>query len=368
MLSTSAKVRVVVGAGVGALLVVGGVALGIAFRASVAEGARAEWRVVPPLLLLLLGLALILAWFAYTNLQSDLELRARSEYALRASEAKFSGILDIAADAIISIDDTQRILHFNRGAEVIFGYAAAEVVGHPLSDLLPPRYRGAHDGHVRTFGRSSDAARQMNDRREIFGLRHDGTEFPAEASISKLDQGDGSRVFTVLLRDVTERRAREEAQRQLSSAAALLGETLEVEGTERSVVQMPVPWLGDAALLDVVTGTSALRRVPAVTGDAARDAALTALAATALDLDSPSRVVDVLRTGRTEVVDEVTEEWLEASRLVYAAIGRWSEALGAPLPVALALFGGYREADPDAVLRLHGADLAIGLRTLGGRR
>jgi len=63
-----------------------------------------------------------------------------------------------------------------------------------------------------------------------------------------------------------------------------------------------------------------------------------------------------------------TEEWLEASRLVYAAIGRWSEALGAPVPVALALFGGYRDADPEAVLRLHGADLAIGLRTLGGRR
>jgi acetoin utilization deacetylase AcuC-like enzyme len=63
-----------------------------------------------------------------------------------------------------------------------------------------------------------------------------------------------------------------------------------------------------------------------------------------------------------------TEEWLEASRLVYAAIRRWSEELGAPVPVALALFGGYRESEPEAVLRLHGADLAIALRTLGGWR
>ncbi len=326
MLTTSAKVRLVVGAGVAALLVVGGVALAVAFRASVADGARPEWRVVPPLLLVLLGLALILAWFAYANLQSDLELRARSEQALRASEAKFSGILDIAADAIISIDGSQRILHFNRGAELIFGYSSAEVLGHPLSDLLPPRYRGVHDSHVRTFGRSSDAARQMADRREIFGLRRDGTEFPAEASISKLDQGDSGRVYTVLLRDVTERREREEGQRRLSAAAAALGETLEVEGTERSVVQMPVPWLGDAALLDVVTGTSALRRVPAVTGDAARDAALTVLATTALDLDSPSRVVDVLRTGRTEVVAQVTDEWLEAHTSDHSELVRMRDA------------------------------------------
>lgn len=61
-----------------------------------------------------------------------------------------------------------------------------------------------------------------------------------------------------------------------------------------------------------------------------------------------------------------TEEWLEASRLVYGAIARWSQELGAPVPVALALFGGYRHDAPDFVLRLHGADLALGLDTLSG--
>ncbi|MBE7483628.1 MAG: hypothetical protein HS104_27070 [Polyangiaceae bacterium] len=63
-----------------------------------------------------------------------------------------------------------------------------------------------------------------------------------------------------------------------------------------------------------------------------------------------------------------TEEWLGASRLVYSAIDRWSQVLGAPVPVALALFGGYRSDDPEFVLRLHGADLAIGLETLTGTR
>ena len=63
-----------------------------------------------------------------------------------------------------------------------------------------------------------------------------------------------------------------------------------------------------------------------------------------------------------------TLEWLEASRLVYSAIHRWSVALGAPVPVALALFGGYRRDNPDFVLRLHTADLAIALDTLAGTR
>jgi PAS domain S-box-containing protein len=311
--STSTKVRLVVGAGVAALLLVGGTAIGIAFRAgAVAQATRLEWRIIPVLVIALLLLALVLAWFAYANLQRDLTERSEAETALRASEAKFAGILDIAADAIISVDDGLRVLHFNRGAERIFGYAASEMLGRPLSDLLPRRYRDAHDGHVRAFGRSADPARQMGDRREIFGLRRDGTEFPAEASISKLEQRHGAKVYTVLLRDVSERKQREEAQRRLSAAVATLGETLEVEGTERAVVQLPVPWLGDAAMLDVVAGGGQLRRFPAITGDEARDAALAALAACALDLDSPSRVVDVLRTGRVELVADASEEWMEA--------------------------------------------------------
>ena len=136
--------------------------------------------------------------------------RQRAEEALRRSESRFEGILAIAEDAIISIDSSQRILLFNQGAEKAFGYDKSEVIGQPLDILLPQRFVDAHRGHIEAFGKSSDVSRAMGQRREVFGLRKDGSEFPAEASISKLDLG-GDPIFTVILRDITERKRAAEA-------------------------------------------------------------------------------------------------------------------------------------------------------------
>ncbi len=131
--------------------------------------------------------------------------RNQVELALRLSQARFAGILEIADDAIISIDGTQQITLFNQGAEKIFGYTAQEVLGKPLDILLPLESVHVHRRHVNEFGvHESGQARRMGERRPIFGRRKDGTEFPAEASISRLEQG-GEKVFTVILRDITER-------------------------------------------------------------------------------------------------------------------------------------------------------------------
>lgn len=135
---------------------------------------------------------------------SDQERHRRHEL-LRASEARLSGILSIAADAIISVDSQQRITLFNTWAEKIFGYSTSEVLGRPLDILMPRRFRGKHEKHIGEFERSSVAARRMADRQEIFARRKDGEEFPAEASISKL-MLDGQPVYTVVLRDMTEQR------------------------------------------------------------------------------------------------------------------------------------------------------------------
>ena len=271
--------------------------------------------------------AAVAVWFVYARFRDDREAQARAASALRASEAKFEGLLEIAMDAIITIDVTQRILQFNRGAERIFGYVAAEVVGEPLGMLLPERFRGSHAGMVRGFAGAAEHARQMAERREIFGLRRDGMEFPAEASISKLALPDGSLVFTVLLRDISGRKAFEQSEQRFAGAVAVLGETLELDPTERSVVQLPIPWLADGAFLDLLTPSGKLRRLAARTGAPLRDAALAALVQAPLDLDTPWPVVDVIRREREEHVPVVDDEWIEAHAADAAELARL-QALG----------------------------------------
>jgi PAS domain S-box-containing protein len=146
--------------------------------------------------------------------QAEIAERLRAEAEARAAQARLAGILDLAEDAIISIDDHQCITLFNYGAQKTFGYTPDEVLGRPLDILLPERFREAHHAHVDGFAVAPERSRRMGHRRDIFGLHKDGTEFPAEASISKFEAGNEWRL-TVFLRDIT---ARVEAERALRQA------------------------------------------------------------------------------------------------------------------------------------------------------
>ena len=131
--------------------------------------------------------------------------RERVEQELRASRARLAGILDNAEDAIISVDSEQRVTLFNRGAEQIFGYSTGEIVGQPLSVLMPERFRVSHHAHIEAFGRGPFGASRMGSRGQIMGRRKDGTEFPAEATILK-QEGAGGFEYTTILRDASEQR------------------------------------------------------------------------------------------------------------------------------------------------------------------
>jgi adenylate cyclase len=148
--------------------------------------------------------------------QEALRELQRAEQIARESEAKFSGIVRIAEDAIISVDEQQRIQLFNQGAEKIFGYAGEEVLGQSLDILLPPEFQDLHRQHIHNFGSGlASAYRGMGKsaRNSIRGRRKNGEEFPAEASISKLFLNNGT-IYTVILNDISERQRIEAALRQ----------------------------------------------------------------------------------------------------------------------------------------------------------
>lgn len=135
------------------------------------------------------------------------------------SAALLEGIVQLASEGIISIDAQRRILLFNGGAEEIFGYAAGEVLGRDLDMLIPQRYREKHDrDHLPNFEKAHPSSRRMGERREVFGIRKNGEEFPAEISISK-SEVNGERMFTAIVRDATERKQYEAALEERHEAA-----------------------------------------------------------------------------------------------------------------------------------------------------
>ncbi|KWA18945.1 histidine kinase [Burkholderia territorii] len=129
------------------------------------------------------------------------------------TEARMMGIIRSSMEAIITVDENQTIVIFNPAAEQVFGVSAMEAVGAPLSRFIPERFRAAHARHVEQFGVTGVSERQMGRQRVLFGLRGDGTEFPIEASISQIRDGAG-KLYTVMLRDVTERVRAENALKQ----------------------------------------------------------------------------------------------------------------------------------------------------------
>src|SRR6266498_949616 len=129
---------------------------------------------------------------------------------LRQSRERLAGMVGSAMDAIITVDESQRVVLFNAAAERMFGYRAGDVQGHPLERLIPDRFRPAHQDHIRLFGETGVTSRTMGALGAISGLRATGEEFPVEASISQV-HADGRRFFTVILRDITERKRAEEA-------------------------------------------------------------------------------------------------------------------------------------------------------------
>jgi PAS domain S-box-containing protein len=240
----------------------------------------------------------------------DISERRAAEERLRLSELKFSGIVSISADAIISVDEGGDITMFNEGAEAMFGYGRNEVLGSSLDNLIPERFRSAHTAHVKRFAEGPDQARRMGARSaSIRGVRKNGDEFPADATISRLVVG-GQQLLVVALRDITEQKRLEDEQRLLADIGTILVEA----GTDAArlltdVATAVVRDMADWCAVDVVHGRE-VERLRIVHNDPAQNAVCDALVRHRLERPGSRALTEALASQRPMLVADVTPAYL----------------------------------------------------------
>jgi PAS domain S-box-containing protein len=192
----------------------------------------------------------------YANIGRDITQRKLVEERLLGEQAKYRAIIETAVDGIAVIDERGIVQAFNRAAEMIFGYAADEVIGHNVSHLMPEPDRSQHDGYIANFRRTGEA-KVIGVRREVTGQRKDGSVFPLDLSIAEWHAGE-QRYFTGIIQDIT---ARKEAEKNMKQTMEMLHRAQKMEAVGRitggvahdfnNILQVMI---GSLDLADALTG------------------------------------------------------------------------------------------------------------------
>ena len=148
----------------------------------------------------------ILRWYGTST---DIDDRKRAEEELKRSEARYRVVVETASDAVISIDEGGRIILANPATKRIFGHNPEDLIGRPLTVLMPQAMRALHEtGYQRYL---ETGTRRLNwQGTEMSALRANGKEFPAEISFGEMT-ADGGKIFTGFIRDLSEKKRSEEA-------------------------------------------------------------------------------------------------------------------------------------------------------------
>lgn len=275
--------------------------------------------------------------------------RSHLEERLKASEERLKGVLDLAHDAIVSVDVRQRIVLFNPAAERMFGYRVDEIVGQPLSLLIPEPLRAAHADQFVGFFREGVESRTMVDRPEVSGLHRDGNVFPVEVSLSRSEGPDGP-LFTAMIRDITDRKRTEAELRLLATTDPLTGLANRrhlIERAERELLRLQR--FGSPFSL-MTLDIDHFKRINDTYGHACGDHALCALAATCVGL---LREIDMVgRMGGEEFTIVLPETVGDEAMLVADRIRRAIADIRCDSDTAAAVFGfkvsiGVAECSPE---------------------
>jgi PAS domain S-box-containing protein len=171
--------------------------------------------------------------YAIGGAVTDITDRKREEFALRYSEENYRLVVETAPDAVISIDERGAILFANPATVRIFGYDPSELIGKPLTILMPEFLRKLHEKGLSNY--LATGQRHINwQGTELTALRRNGQEFPVEISFGELSR-DGHKVFTGFIRDITERKRAEELRAAHARQIAVRADLSAAFGKERSL-------------------------------------------------------------------------------------------------------------------------------------
>ncbi|MCK9541302.1 MAG: PAS domain S-box protein [Novosphingobium sp.] len=151
----------------------------------------------------------------FATVVHDITDQRAVESSLRNSEAHLRSILSTVPDAMVVIDERGGMVSFSAAAERLFGYTQAEVIGSNVSMLMPSPYRERHDGYLERYLRTGER-HIIGTGRVVFAMRKDGSTFPMELSVGEAT-GDGQRLFTGFIRDLTDRQRTQERLEELQS-------------------------------------------------------------------------------------------------------------------------------------------------------
>jgi PAS domain S-box-containing protein len=244
------------------------------------------------------------------GISTDITERKRMEAALLEASERMRAILDTAVDSIITIDERGIIQGANAATTRLFGYALEELVGRNVSMLMPQPYRREHDGYVQNYLRTG-VRKIIGIGREVLGQRKDGSVFPMELAVSETLLGEG-RVFTGLVRDISQRKESERAQALLVEAGTVLAQSLDVETTLRNIASLAVKHLADYCMVDLLGEDGQLHRLEVLARDPARRELIQRAMAYPPRLGSSSPVARVFETG-TPIVADTTPDWLDTA-------------------------------------------------------